>query len=116
MAGVVGAPATRIYFLLLGLMAVTIVVSIKVVGITLVEALIVTPAAAAYQLTHDFRSMMALSIGIGVGSSVAGLFLSCFINPPPGGTIVLTATLVFFAAALLSPKRRRLRLAGPAAS
>ena len=116
MAQVVGVPATRIYFLLLGLMAVTIVVSIKVVGIILVEALIVTPAAAAYQLTHDFRSMMALSIGIGVGSSVAGLFLSYFINTPPGGTIVLTATLAFFAAALLSPKRRRLRLAGPAAS
>ncbi len=115
MAQVVGVPATRIYFLLLGLMAVTIVVSIKVVGIILVEALIVTPAAAAYQLTHDFRSMMALSIGIGVGSSVAGLFLSYFINTPSGGTIVLTATLVFFAAALLSPKRRRLRLAGPAA-
>lgn len=113
MAQVVGLPATALYFLLLGLMAVTVVVSIKVVGIILVEALIVTPAAAAYQITNDFRRMMALSIAIGVGSSLAGLFLSYWINTPSGGTMVLTATFVFFAAAVFSPKRRRFRLGQP---
>lgn len=111
MAQVVGLPATALYFLLLGLMAFTIVVSIKVVGIILVEALIVTPAAAAYQLTNSFGRMMALSAAIGVGSSVAGLFLSYWLNTPSGGTIVLTATMAFFLAAVLSPKRRQLRLA-----
>jgi len=110
MAQIVGLPATALYFLLLGLMAVTIVVSIKVVGIILVEALIVTPAAAAYQLTNDFRRMMVLSVALGIGSSVAGLFLSYWLNTPSGGTIVLTATLVFFLAAALSPKRRQFRL------
>ncbi|MDO8689016.1 MAG: metal ABC transporter permease [Dehalococcoidia bacterium] len=114
MAQVVGLPATALYFLLLGLMAVTVVVSIKVVGIILVEALIVTPAAAAYQITNDFRRMMALSIAIGIGSSVAGLFLSYWINTPSGGTMVLTATFVFFAAAVFSPKRKRFRLGQPA--
>lgn len=114
MARIVGLPATAVYFLLLGLMAVTIVVSIKVVGIILVEALIVTPAAAAYQLTNDFRRMMALSVAIGVASSVAGLFLSYWLDTPSGGTIVLTATLVFFLAAALSPKRKSLRLVPPA--
>ncbi len=116
MAQIVGLPATALYFLLLGLMAVTIVVSIKVVGIILVEALIVTPAAAAYQLTNDFRRMMVLSVALGIGSSVAGLFLSYWLNTPSGGTIVLTATLVFFLAAALSPKRRQFRLVQPAAS
>lgn len=110
MSQVVGLPATGLYFLLLGLMAVTIVVSIKVVGIILVEALIVTPAAAAYQLTTDFRRMMALSVAIGVGSSLAGLFLSYWLNTPSGATMVLTATFAFFLAAVLSPKRRQLRL------
>ncbi|MDP2936985.1 MAG: metal ABC transporter permease [Dehalococcoidia bacterium] len=110
MAQVVGLPATALYFLLLGLMAVTIVVSIKVVGIILVEALIVTPAATAYQLTTDFRRMMVLSVAIGVGAAVAGLFFSYWLNTPSGGTMVLTATIVFFLAALLSPKKRLLRL------
>ena len=111
MAQVVGLPTTVLYFLLLGLIAVTIVVSIKVVGIILVSALIVTPAAAAYQLTDDFRRMMALSVAIGVGSSVVGLFLSYWLNTASGATIVLAATGVFFLATLFSPKRRRLRLA-----
>ncbi|MDP2728360.1 MAG: metal ABC transporter permease [Dehalococcoidia bacterium] len=110
MAQVVGLPATVLYFLLLGLMAATIVVSIKVVGIILVEALIVTPAAAAYQLTNDFRRMMALSVAIGVGSSLIGLFLSFWLNTPSGSTMVLTATFAFFLAAVLSPKRRQLHL------
>ncbi len=114
MAQVVGLPAKALYFLLLGLMAVTVVVSIKVVGIILVEALIVTPAAAAYQLTNDFRRMMAISVAIGVGSSLAGLFLSYWINTPSGGTMVLTATFAFFLAAVLSPKRRGLRFRQPA--
>ncbi len=73
----------------------------------LVSALIVTPAAAAYQLTEDLRQMMALAVIIGVGSAVGGLLLSYWLNTASGATIVLLATLVFFAAALVSPRRRR---------
>jgi ABC-type Mn2+/Zn2+ transport system permease subunit len=107
MAEVTGIPAGRVYFLLISLIALTIVLSIKVVGIVLVSALIVTPAAAAYQLTEDFRRMMALAIVIGVGSAVGGLLLSYPLNIASGSTIVLLATLVFFTAALVSPRRRR---------
>ncbi|RLC60039.1 MAG: metal ABC transporter permease [Chloroflexi bacterium] len=107
MAEVTGVPAGKLYFLLLSLIAVTVVVSIKVVGIILVSALIVTPAAAAYQLTEDFRRMMALSVVFGVGSTVGGLLLSYWLNTASGATIVLLATLVFFVAAMCSPRRRR---------
>jgi ABC-type Mn2+/Zn2+ transport system permease subunit len=107
MAEVTGIPAGRVYFLLISLIALTIVLSIKVVGIVLVSALIVTPAAAAYQLTEDFRRMMALAVIIGVGSAVGGLLLSYPLNTASGSTIVLLATLAFFAAALVSPRRRR---------
>lgn len=110
MARVVGLPATPLYFLLLGLIAITVVISLKVVGIILVEALIVTPAAAAYQLTNDFRKMMAISVAIGVGATLAGLFLSYYLNTASGATIILLSTLVFFSAFALSPRRRRLRL------
>ena len=109
MAEAAGLPAARLYFLLLSLIALTIVLSIKVVGIILVSALIVTPAAAAYQLTDDFRRMMALSVLLGVGSALVGLFLSYWLNIASGATIVLTATVIFFLAALLSPRHRRWR-------
>jgi ABC-type Mn2+/Zn2+ transport system permease subunit len=107
MAEVTGVPAGKVYFMLITLIALTVVLSIKVVGIVLVSALIVTPAAAAYQLTEDFRRMMVLAVIIGIGSSVGGLLLSYPLNTASGATIVLLATLIFFGAALVSPRRRR---------
>jgi ABC-type Mn2+/Zn2+ transport system permease subunit len=107
MASVTGVPAARIYFLLISMIALTVVLSIRVVGIVLVSALLVTPAAAAYQLTENFRRMMGLSILIGVSSTVGGLLLSDRLNTPSGATIVLLATLIFFVAALISPRRWR---------
>jgi ABC-type Mn2+/Zn2+ transport system permease subunit len=106
-ARAMGLPVDLLYFLLLGLLAVTVVISIKVVGIVLVSALIVTPAAAAYQWVDDFLPMIGLSVLIGVLSAVAGLFLSYYLNTASGATIVLTSTLVFFVSMLASPKRRR---------
>jgi ABC-type Mn2+/Zn2+ transport system permease subunit len=109
MAAVTGVPAARIYFLLISLIALTVVLSIKVVGIVLVSALLVTPAAAAYQLTENFRRMMLLSILIGVASTVGGLLLSYELGTASGPTIVLLSTLIFFISALLSPRRWRRR-------
>jgi ABC-type Mn2+/Zn2+ transport system permease subunit len=109
MAAVTGVPAAKIYFLLVSLIALTVVLSIKVVGIVLVSALLVTPAAAAYQLTENFRRMMLLSILIGVASTVGGLLLSYELTTASGATIVLLSTLIFFVSALLSPRRWRRR-------
>ena len=110
MAQVSGLPAGALYVLLLSLMALTIVLSIKVVGIILVSALIVIPAAAAYQLTEDFRRMMLLAVVLGNLSAVAGLFLSYWLDTASGATMVLTATAFFILSALLSPRRRRVRI------
>jgi ABC-type Mn2+/Zn2+ transport system permease subunit len=107
MAEVTGVPAGKIYFLLISLVALTVVISIKVVGIVLVSALIVTPAAAAYQLSEDFRRLMALAVLIGVTSAIGGLLLSYALDTASGATIVLLATLFFFLSALASPRRRR---------
>jgi len=106
MAEVTGVPAGKVYFLLISLIALTVVLSIKVVGIVLVSALIVTPAAAAYQLTEDFQWMMVLAVLIGVGSAVGGLLLSYPLNTASGATIVLLATSIFFIAGMVSPGRR----------
>ncbi|MCJ7822392.1 MAG: metal ABC transporter permease, partial [Armatimonadetes bacterium] len=98
-----------VHFVLLGLIALTVVLSMKVVGIVLVSALIVTPAAAAYQLTEDFRTMMALSVLTGIFSATGGLLLSYWLNTGSGATIVVLTTLVFLLAVALSPRRRRSR-------
>ncbi len=116
MARVLGLPATALYFLLVSLIALTVVISIKVVGIVLVSALIVTPAAAAWQLTDRFGVMVALSVAFGVFSTVGGLFLSFWLNTASGATIVLLSTAIFFLAFFLSPKRRGRLLPARAAS
>lgn len=109
MAEVSGVPAGKLYFLLITMMALTVVMSIKVVGIVLVSALIVTPAAAAYQLTEKFRNMMSLAVLFGIGSCVFGLVLSDVLRIASGATIVLLSTLIFFVSAAVSPRRRRLK-------
>ncbi len=107
MAQVTGVPAEKLYFLLITMVALTVVISIKVVGIVLVSALLVIPAAAAYQLTESFRKMMAISVVFGVGSSVLGLMLSYWIAVPSGATIVLLSAIAFGVCAIFSPRRRR---------
>ncbi|NIO03872.1 MAG: metal ABC transporter permease [Proteobacteria bacterium] len=107
MAQVGGLPAEKLYFLLLSLVALTVVISIKVVGIVLVSALLITPAAAAHQWSESFRSMMALGIFFALVSTVGGLFLSYWLDTASGATIVLLSTLIFFASAVFSPRRRR---------
>ena len=68
------------------------------VGIVLVAALLVTPAAAAYQLTSRFSPMMALAAVFGAVSTVGGLYLSYYLRASSGATIVLLATILFFLA------------------
>jgi ABC-type Mn2+/Zn2+ transport system permease subunit len=109
MAKVSGLPASGLHLLLLSLMALTVVLSIKVVGIILVSAMIVIPAAAAHQLVEDFRGMMGLAVALGNLSALVGLFLSAWLDTASGATMVLTATVIFFGSAFLSPRRRRAR-------
>lgn len=92
---------------LLVMIALTIIVSLQLVGIVLVAALLVTPAAAAAQLTRRFVPMMLLSCGFGVLSAAGGLYASYWLRAASGATIVLAATLLFFVALALSAARRR---------
>jgi ABC-type Mn2+/Zn2+ transport system permease subunit len=108
-AKVTGLPVRFLNYLMLTLVAVTIVMSIKAVGIVLVSALIVAPAASAQQLSEDFKKMMTLSIVLGVASTWIGLFASSLLDIASGATIVITATLIFFLCSLFSPHRRSLR-------
>jgi len=107
MAEASGVPARRIFYLLLTLVALTVVVSLKTVGAILVFAMILIPASTAYQLTHSLSRMTAYAVIIGVASAVGGVLLSYVWDLPSGPAIVLLATTLFFLSVLLSPKRLR---------
>jgi manganese/iron transport system permease protein len=104
-----GIAAPRYEYALLVLLALTIVVALQAVGIVLVAALLVTPAAAAYQLTSRFSPMMALAAVFGSVSTVGGLYLSYYVRASSGATIVLFATVLFFIAIAVKNARRALR-------
>jgi ABC-type Mn2+/Zn2+ transport system permease subunit len=103
-----GIPIEALSYLLLVLLAVTIIVSLQAAGIVLVAALLVTPAATAYQLTNRFGWMMFISACVGIVSAIVGLYASYYLNVASGSTIVLVATAWFFLAVAFSPKRRSL--------
>jgi ABC-type Mn2+/Zn2+ transport system permease subunit len=111
MAEASGVPARRMFFLLLTLVAFTVVVSLKTVGAILVFAMILIPASTAYQLTHSLSTLTWYSVIIGVTSSVGGVLLSAWWDVPSGPAIVLLSTMVFFVSVLFSPKRLRHPLA-----
>lgn len=95
-AQVSGVAVSPIYYFFLLAMAMTIVIAIKLIGIVLVSALLVLPAATARQLTANYRGLVLYSVAIGVISTVAGLFLSYQLNLASGATIVLFAGALFF--------------------
>jgi manganese/iron transport system permease protein len=90
-----GLPVERLDYLFLALIALTIVVSLQSVGIILVVAMLVTPAATAQLVTRSFGRLVATSAGIGVLAPIVGLYLSFWVNSASGATIVLVETAVF---------------------
>ncbi len=96
-------------YLLLNLIAVTIVVALQAVGVSLMLAMIVTPAAAASFFTRRLLPMMMVGALIGALSGAIGLYASFYMNIASGPAVVLVATLFFGIAFLFAPERGRLR-------
>ena len=101
----IGLPVRAIHYLLTGLLTVAIVISIQAVGVVLVAAMLVTPAATAYLLTDRLRLMALLSALFGAAAGVLGAFFSLFGKDlPTGAFMVLSAAGLFGAVFLLSPR------------
>ncbi len=100
LAATLRLPAELLRNLMLVLLALTVVVSLQTVGVSLAAAMLVTPAATAYLLTRRLAPMMLVSAGIGAVSSVIGLYLSYYFNIVSGSSVVLTATAIFMLAFL----------------
>ena len=100
LAATLRLPAELLRNLMLVLLALTVVVSLQTVGVSLAAAMLVTPAATAYLLTRRLLPMMMVSALIGALSSIIGLYLSYYFNIVSGSAIVLTATMLFMLAFL----------------
>jgi len=100
LAATLRLPAELLRNLMLVLLALTVVVSLQTVGVGLAAAMLVTPAATAYLLTHRLAPMMIVSATLGALSSVIGLYVSYYFNIVSGSAIVLTTTTFFLLAFL----------------
>jgi ABC-type Mn2+/Zn2+ transport system permease subunit len=102
-----GIPTRLISYIFLIVVALTVIMGIQVVGIILIMAFVVTPAAAAYQFTYDMKKMVLFSVIISVGCSIFAFPISYVLEISTSATIVVLLTLVFLISMIVSPKRRK---------
>jgi iron/zinc/copper transport system permease protein len=98
-------PGERLRITLLVMLAVTIVMGVQAVGVALIAATLVTPAATARFFVQRFHYMMVLSAVIAACCGIIGVYLAWHLNIEVSATIVLTMTFVFLLAFLFTPKR-----------
>jgi manganese/iron transport system permease protein len=106
-AAAAGLPVSRLDYVLLAVIALTIVVSLQAVGIILVVAMLVTPAAIGQLVATSFGRLVTVAIVVGVAGPVVGLYLSYWLDAATGATIVLVETAAFGLALGASSLRRR---------
>ncbi len=102
-----GVPVTALYFFLIGMVALSVVVIIQVVGLILVIALLTIPPFIAEKHVSSLLGMMALSIVLGVFFSVSGLIAAYAFNLTSGATIILVAGSGFFLSLLIEYLKQR---------
>jgi manganese/iron transport system permease protein len=110
-ARTIGLPVRVLHYGLLVLLALTIVASLKAVGIILVIAMLIGPGATAYLLTDSFERMLVIATAVALTSAFVGTIVSFHIDGATGACIVLTQALIFAAAFLFGPKGGVLRRA-----
>lgn len=104
-AHAIGLPVQVLHYALMALLTFAVVVSLQAVGVVLVSALLITPAAAAFLLTDRMHWMLVLSAVFGMISGVLGAFISYLSNNlPTGPLIVLSTTFIFVLALFFGPR------------
>ncbi len=96
LGSVAGARSALLDYIFVLLLTAAIVVSLKIIGALLIEAMVVVPAAAARNLAGSTRSYLLLSIACALVAGVGGLFVSSVILVPSGGAVVLAMSVLFF--------------------
>ena len=104
MAAATGLPVAWVQYALMAMLALTTVIALKTVGIVLVVALLITPAATAQLVTRSLPGMMLVGSALGAAATVIGLYVAWYADLSASASIVLTAT-AFFALAFLAAGR-----------
>lgn len=118
----IGIDTRRLKIVFFTLLSACTVAALQTVGACLVIAMVVTPGATAYLLTDRFGRLILISIGLGVGTSFIGAYISYFLDGATGGVIVTLQTVLFLCAFYLAPKhgvlaaRRRRQVAAETAA
>jgi ABC-type Mn2+/Zn2+ transport system permease subunit len=107
MASALGVPVERVQMGLLALVALTAVIALKAVGVVLVAALLVTPAATGQLVARSLAGMMASAVSVGLVSALAGLYVAYYADVSPSAAIVLSATALFALAFVATKLRAR---------
>ncbi|HJU30430.1 MAG TPA: metal ABC transporter permease [Hyphomicrobiaceae bacterium] len=110
-ARAVGLPVRLLHYGLLSLLALTIVASLKAVGIILVVAMLIAPGAIAYLISNRFDHMLAIAAAAAIGSCVVGTLVSFHVDGATGPCIVLIQMAIFVVAFLATRRRPALRQA-----
>jgi zinc transport system permease protein len=105
-AFVSGMPVAFLDHFFLTILALSVVISMKIIGIILVSALLVIPGAAASQITRRYVSMIITSISIALISTIGGLIISYYADLASGATIVTLASFIFFIAFMVGQLRK----------
>ncbi len=103
-ARAIGLNTTRLHYLLLALLAATIVAALQAVGIILTVAMLVAPGCIAYLVTDRFDRMLLVASASAIFSAVAGTYASYFLNGATGACIVLVQAMIFVVALFFAPK------------
>ena len=105
-AGAIGLDTRVLHYGLLVMISLTIVSALQAVGIVLVIALLIAPGAIAFLITRRFGVMLLVAVGVSVGCSLAGVYLSFFIDSAPAPTIVLLMSICFVVAFVVTQRQR----------
>ena len=97
-AKVIGLPVGVLHYGLLSLLSLTIVATLKAVGLILAIGLLISPGAIAFLVTRQFRHMMAVAVAVTLVAMVGGVYASFWLDSAPAPTIILVLTLIFVAA------------------
>lgn len=100
-----GMPVRGYYLGLVTAISLTVIASLQTVGVLLVIAMLVAPGMTAYLLVKELHQMMLLGSALGALSSIAGMYLSYYLDIPSGSAIVLVAFGLFLLAFLFSPSQ-----------
>lgn len=114
-ARAVGLPVALLHYGLLALLSLTIVATLKAVGVILAIGLLIAPGAIAFLITRRFERMLAVAVAVTAAAMLAGVYASFFLDSAPAPTIILILTAVFIAAFLARILRTARATARPAA-